>query len=320
MMGMTIALALLALVAGLGGFAAYTRKRVETAVPPQGRFLDIEGERIHYVDKGAGPAVFMIHGLAGQLGNFTHSLVGRLAGEFRVIAVDRPGSGYSTRPAGAPAGPRAQAKTLAKVIRALNLERPLIVGHSLGGAVALAIALDHPDCVSGLALIAPLTRAMRKPPVVFRGLAVASPLVRRLVAWTLATPASMLTADWALKEVFAPEMVPADFMTAGGGLLGWRPGSFHAASSDLAAVNDDLKEMAQHYASLRVPVGILFARGDNLLDWRMHGETMKQKVPDLDLTIVDGGHMLPVTAPGVVADFIRRIARLKSTKAGAAGE
>src|SRR5260370_6189741 len=149
----------------------------------------------------------MIHGLGGQLGNFTYSLVDRLAGEFRVVAVDRPGSGYSTRSAAAPAGLRAQAKTLAKVIRALNLGRPVIVGHSLGGAVALALALDHSDCVGGLALIAPLTQVTRTPPPGFRGLAIASPLVRRIAASPLATPASMLMSGPGLKQGFAPEKV-----------------------------------------------------------------------------------------------------------------
>lgn len=307
----SLLLALLALIGGLMGFAAYTAQRVEIAVPPQGRFLDIGGERIHYVDKGAGPALFMIHGLAGQIGNFTHSLVDRLTGDFRVVVVDRPGSGYSTRSAGAPAGLWAQAQALANVIRALNLDRPLVVGHSMGGAVALAIALDSPDCVSGLALIAPVTQVMQAPPAGFRGLAIRSSLARRLVAWTLATPASIIARRFVLREVFAPEQFPADFGTSGGALLDLRPGNFYAASTDMLAlaVTDDLVEMTKRYASLSVPVGILFGRGDNVLDYRLHGETMKQKVPDLDLTIVAGGHMLPITAPDIVADFIRRMVR-----------
>ena len=296
----------LAVVGGLVGFAAYTARRVEIAVPPQGRFLDLDGERIHYVDKGAGPSLFMIHGLAGQIGNFTHSLVDRLTGEFRVVAVDRPGSGYSTRSADAPAGLRAQGQALANVIRALKLDRPVIVGHSMGGAVALAIALDNPDLVGGLALIAPLTQVERAPPGPFRGLAIRSPLARRILAWTLATPATILANNFVLREVFAPEQSPADFGTAGGALLDRRPASFYAASTDIASINDDLDEMTKRYASLRLPIGILFGRGDKILDYRLHGETMKRMVRDLDLTFIEGGHMLPVTAPDTVAEFIRR--------------
>ncbi len=95
-----ILLLLLIAVCALVGFAAYTARRVETADPPRGRFLELDGCRIHYIDEGAGPPLFLIHGLGGQLRNFTYALVGRLSDEFRVIAVDRPGSGYSTRPSG----------------------------------------------------------------------------------------------------------------------------------------------------------------------------------------------------------------------------
>ncbi len=310
-------LLLLIAVGGLIGFAVYTARRVEIAVPPQGRFLDLDGERIHYLDKGAGPALFLIHGLCGQMGNFTYALIDRLASEFRVVAVDRPGSGYSTRPADADASLRAQGRALAKVIRALNLDRPLIVGHSMGGAIALAIALDSPECVSGLALIAPLTQVVKTAPAPFRSLAIRSPLVRRIVAWTLATPLAMLTADRVIKQLFAPEKAPEDFATAGGGLLSVRPRSFYAASSDLLAVNNDFAEMTRRYPSLSIPVGILFGRDDRLLDYRLHWQALKEKIPNLHLEVAEGGHMLPITAPDLVADFIRRIARMAAATASA---
>ncbi len=304
-------LMVLAVVCGLVAFSILVARRIERAVPPQGRFLDLDGERIHVLDKGAGPPVVLIHGLSGQMGNFTHSLVDRLAGDFRVVAFDRPGSGYSTRSSKSPAGVRAQAATLAKAIRAMKLERPVIVGHSLGGAVALAIALDDPDCAGALALIAPVTQPVATPPAVFRGLVIRSALIRRFVAWTLATPASLVARSVALKQVFAPDTPPADFATVGGGLLGLRPSNVYAASSDMVAANDDLEAMTRRYASIRVPIGILYGRGDRILDPRAQGEPMKEKIPSLDFELIDGGHMLPVTAPDAVAGFIRRMAKAK---------
>src|SRR5262249_39701511 len=147
--------------------------------------------------------------------NFTHSLTGKLKGEFRLIVLDRPGSGYSVRPAGAPAGIGAQAAIIARFIEALRLEQPLVVGHSLGGAIALALAVNHPRPAGALALIAPLTQPQTTVPEPFRGLVIESPAIRRAIAWTLATPLSIVRRRIVLETLFGPEPVPADSATKG---------------------------------------------------------------------------------------------------------
>ena len=142
---LSIAVALILLIMlGLALFTAWTAHQVETNMPPRGKFIDIDGVRLHYIDKGNGPPLVLIHGLAGQVLNFTHSLLGRLSHVFRVIILDRPGSGHSLRPDKALAPLTAQARIINRFCQALGLERPVIVGHSLGGAIALALALDHP--------------------------------------------------------------------------------------------------------------------------------------------------------------------------------
>lgn len=303
-----LAIAILVVVLGLVFFTARTARKVEAALPPRGKFMQVDGERIHYVDRGgAGPAIVMIHGLAGNLMHFTYALADQLSGDFRVIMVDRPGCGYSERPEGAPADLKAQGATLAKFMRGLGLKQPLVVGHSLGGAIALALGLDHPDCVSGLALIAPLTQVVETP-APFRGLDIKSPLLRSIIAWTLAIPVGMRTADQALKDVFAPEKPSPDFMTRGGGALGLRPRSFYAASADLRAAHDSLGEVVRRYPSLTVPVGILFGKSDAILEPGLNGKTTKDQIPGLSLQLIEGGHVLPVTQPDAVAGFIRRMA------------
>jgi len=307
---LTLVLIVVLVVAGLVLFTAYTARKVEAAVPPCGRFIEIDGQRLHYVDTGGTrPAIVMIHGLGGTLWNYTYALVDKLSGEFRVIAVDRPGSGYSARPDDAPAKLSAQADTLANFMRALGLKQPLLVGHSLGGALSLAIALDHPDSAGALALIAPLTQAQDDVPEPFQGLDVTSPMIRKIVAWTLAIPMSIRNAPKLLKIVFGPDAVPADYPTRGGGLLGLRPKSFYNTSSDLVAASEDLPGMMKRYGGLTIPLGMLFAKGDLILDCRRQGEAMKQQCPALDLVLLDGhGHMLPLTAPDATADLIRRVA------------
>ena len=307
---LTLILIVAVIVAGLAWFAANTARKVEAAVPPCGQFMEIDGQRLHYLDTGGtGPAIVMIHGLGGTLWNYRYALVEKLSGEFRVIAVDRPGSGYSVRPDDAPARLSAQADTLAKFMRALGLKQPLLVGHSLGGALSLAIALDHPDCAGALALVAPLTHAQDDVPEPFRGLVINSPVMRKIIAWTLAIPLSIRNAPKLLRIVFGPDAVPADYPTRGGGLLGLRPNSFYNTSSDAVAVMEDVPGMMKRYGGLTIPLGMLFAKGDLILDYRRHGEAMKQKCPALDLVLLDEhGHMLPVTAPDATADLIRRVA------------
>jgi len=307
---LTLVLILAAVVAGLVWFAANTARKVEAAVPPVGKFMEIDGQKLHYLDTGGtGPVLVMIHGLGGTLRNYTYALTDKLSGEFRIIAVDRPGAGYSVRPDDAPAKLSAQAATLAKFIRALGLKQPLLVGHSLGGALSLAIALDHPDCVGALALIAPLTQAQEEVPEPFQGLVIASPLLRKIIAWTLATPMGIRNAPKLLPIVFGPDAVPADFPTRGGGLLGLRPKSFYNTSTDLLAASEDLPGMMQRYGGLAIPLGMLFAKGDLILDYRKHAEAMKQQCPALDLVLLEQhGHMLPLTAPDASADLIRRVA------------
>jgi pimeloyl-ACP methyl ester carboxylesterase len=283
-------------------------RRVERAIPPLGAFVDVDGARVHYVDRGSGAPIVMIHGLAGVLQHFTHSLVDRLSSRFRVIALDRPGAGYSTRPRGTPASLPAQARTIARLIRSLGLERPLVVGHSLGGAIALALALEHPDIPKALALIAPLTQPETRPPKPFRGLELEPPWLRALVAHTIAVPLAIRNGPKIVEEVFAPEPAPPDFATAAGGMLGLRPSQFYNASSDMIAARDDMPQIVLRYAELTLPIHVLFGKGDTVLDVRKHGERFASQAPHVDLTVVPGGHMLPITQPDLVAAWLSSLA------------
>jgi pimeloyl-ACP methyl ester carboxylesterase len=240
---LSIIVLLIIVIAGLAVFSSYVANKVEKALPPQGKFVDIGGDRIHYVEQGSGPAIVIVHGLAGQLLNFAYLPMQELARSHRVILIDRPGAGYSTRGAQSSAAIFSQAATVAGFIDALKLDKPMLVGHSLGGALALAVALNHPQSVSRLALIAPLTHAETDPPAAFRGLAIPSALMRRVISHTLAIPLSIKTGAKVLEVVFGPEPVPKDFRVKGGGLLGLRPRSFYAASTDMLAISADMPTM-----------------------------------------------------------------------------
>lgn len=298
--------ATIAAAAGALFFTARTARKAEALVPRDGRMIDVEGQQLHVAEAGEGPPLLLIHGLGGNLRNFGPELIADLARDYRVIRVDRPGSGYSPRKAGTPADLRTQAKLIVGLIDTLGLQRPWLVGHSLGGALALTIAVLHPDRVGGLLLIAPASQPVMPADLskAFKALMV-PPAIRTAIAHSIAVPMSILNSKVVLGEVFRPEAVPADFAIAGGGVLGLRPSTFIGASADLAEALTNMTEVVAGYGQLSVPTHILYARGDAILDYRLHGERTAAEIPGARLTLVEGGHMLPFTQARATARWIR---------------
>lgn len=290
------------------GYVAYSwrhKTRAEKAVPPRGAFTAISTGRLHYLDCGTGPAIFMVHGLGGNLGNFDCGLIDDLARDFRVIAVDRPGSGYSERPVSSPANVRAQARQMAEVIEKLEIDNPLVVGHSLGGAISLALALERPDLVRGLALLAPLSLPMKEPVRVFDDYRIGSDVYRRILSWTTAVPHIIRHPEPVRQKIFGPDEIPPEFAVRGGGLLSLRPNAFFNASRDFQASDEDLAGMSRDYARLAVPVRVLFGKEDRVLPPEHHGELLVRRYPQIGLKLIEGGHMLPVTQVADTGAFIR---------------
>lgn len=296
---------------GLAWFTRRTAARIVQYLPAKGRFVDVPGGQLHVRESGleSAPAVLLVHGLGGQMSHFDYGLAEQLARSFRVVVVDRPGSGHSLRDEMTSADVSTQAAALALLIDRLALGRPTVVGHSLGGAIALALAVEHPASVGALALVAPLTHAPETAPQVFKALTIETRWVRKLFAWTLATPGAIVGSKKVLAAVFAPERPPADFAVKGGGLHSLRPSQFLAASSDLQAIPLRMPLVQSRYAELALPLSVLYGRQDAILDWRENGQALVDKVPGARLELVNGGHMLPVTQPQVVADFVERAAR-----------
>ena len=308
---------LISLLVVLAASWVWTRKLAadaEKAVPRAGQIQPVTGGAIHYTEEGPrdGQTLVLIHGLAGNMHNMTHSLAGQLNSDFRVITIDRPGSGYSIRAEDALARLPAQAAMIGEFLDRLGIDRPVLVGHSLGGALALAMALERKEKIGALALLCPLTAAMPGPPAVFKPLVIRSPLLRRLIGHTIAVPIARLTRETVVAQVFAPEKPPADFLVRGGAILGLRPSSFIGASTDLEGATLSMPDQVARYASeLKVPGGVLFGSEDNLLSPDQHGRSM-QAFGLVHEEVQGLGHMIPITAPDACADFIRRMAALSS--------
>lgn len=289
-----------------------TARGVEQRIPPIGTFVELPNTTLHIVDRGTTqasmPPVLMLHGLGGQLHHFAYHVLDALAKRTRVITLDRPGSGYSSRRPGEATTLRQQADTFVALLDRLQIDKALVVGHSLGGALALALAIYHPNRVAGLALITPLAFSPPAVPKAFRALDVGNSILRHLIAWTVATPGFILGRDKVLPAIFGPDPVPKDFAVRAGGILAMRPSQFVATSEDMRALPGNLPELTARYGELRAaaapPIHILVARQDRILDSQNQGIALAKQLENAHLEVVEGGHMLPVTQPDVVVKFV----------------
>lgn len=310
---MRLAGGLLLTVAGLAVAAIAVRSldaATERAHPRRGRMIVVDGERLHYVERGRGRPVVLLHGNGGIVEDFVASgLVDRLSRHYRVIAFDRPGFGYSdSTPTRCP---EAQAALLRRAADALGAEGPVVVGHSSGALVAVAWGLAAPQDVAGLVLLAGylspererelrLLRIVRLP--VFGAVlrAVAAPLFARLDLRRIVASA------------FAPQPPGAGFVREVPPGLLVRRSHVAAVLTEGADLPVAARRLRQRYPELRPPVVILAGDGDRVLDWRAQVDAARHMRDARVRVIPAAGHMIHHVAPAAVAAAVDDLCRAAS--------
>ena len=142
-------------------------KKAEHDNPPAGQFLDVDGVRLHYVERGSGEPLVLLHGNGSMIQDFESSgLVDLAAKNYRVIIIDRPGFGHSSRPRNVIWTPDAQAQLIRRALDRLGVSQAIVLGHSWGASVAVALALKFPDFVRGLVLASGYYYPTLRPDVV----------------------------------------------------------------------------------------------------------------------------------------------------------
>lgn len=282
-------------------------RRAEAKTPPAGDFIQVDGVRLHYVDRGEGPVVVLLHGNSVMLQDFEVSGVLGLASQrHRVLAFDRPGFGYSSRPRSTVWTPAAQAALIAGALKKLGVQRAVILGHSWGAMVALAIALDHPELVGGLVLISGYYYPTARPDVLFGSLT-ALPILGDLIALTISPLVGLLSGPAALKASFAPAPVPGRMADYPFGLV-LRPSQIRATAAEAALMVPAATNLATRYRALALPVTIIAGEGDLVTHVDKHAERLAQDIAAAELRVVPGqGHLVHFGVPGTVTDAISRI-------------
>ncbi|WP_425439302.1 alpha/beta fold hydrolase [Roseovarius azorensis] len=286
--------------------------RAEAAFPPEGQFLTVDGNRVHAVvmgpRDGSVPDLVLIHGASGNTRDMTFDLAPRLARNYRVIVLDRPGLGYTARLNRSGATITEQADLLQRAAAELGAERPIVLGHSYGGAVALAWAVTRPDRIAALVMVAGAAKPWDT------GLSAYYRVLSHPVLGPLAIP--FLTAfvrdervEQAVGEIFAPQEPPEGYLEHIGAGLTLRRHSLRANALQRANLLGEIEALHRRYDEISVPTEIVHGRADTTVGLTIHSEPLSRQIAGANLTTLDGiGHMPHHSAPEEVIAAIRRAA------------
>ena len=299
--------------AALAATALYNAARARQAErrnPPIGRFIEVDGVRLHYVERGSGDPVVLLHGNGTMVEDMMLSgLVEMLAEDYRVIVFDRPGYGHSERPRDRIWTHWAQAALLRKAFDRLGVERPLVLGHSWGSLVALALGLSYESRIRGLVLASgyyyPLPRLdilLFSPP--------GFPVVGDVLRYTISPILSRMILPLLFRRLFAPTPVTRRFDRLFPREMTVRPSQLRAAGAEAAMMLPAALGFLRRYGELRVPVPILTGGDDFYVGPDRHSERLRGALPDSEFVRVPGaGHMVHHVAPEAGADAIDRLGR-----------
>lgn len=298
-------------VAALAGASAWNRRqaaRAERRSPPTGRFLDIDGVRLHYLEKGEGSVVVLLHGNGMQAGDFVASgLFDLLARRHRVIAFDRPGFGYSTRPTGRVWTPSAQAAVLRAAFDELDIDEAVVVGHSLGASVATALAIDSPEAVRGLVLLSGYFYPTPRLETLF-GLQ-ALPGIGSVLNRSVMPLAARLLSRLTTRRMFSPHAVPPKFEALVPRGMRARPSQITAAASDGSLMVPTAFRMRRHYWEILQPTTIFTGDADRVVDPGRQSLRLHREIAHSDLRILPRvGHMIHYAAARKIAAVVAQYA------------
>ncbi len=295
--------------------AAAREASASTAYPPQGRVVDVDGTPVHVLIAGSGPDLVLLHGASGNVRDWTYDFTDRISDRYRVIMFDRPGLGWTGRLPGKSGpwntrveNPMEQADLLQKAAAIVGIERPIVVGHSFGGAIAMAWALSQPEETGAVVMLG----------------AVSNPWPGDL-GWTYTVTGSTLGGalmvpvasafvpksyvDSSVESIFAPQAAPEGYAEHVGASLVLRRESLRANAQQVNSLRPHIVKMSKRYEGLSMPLEIVHGDADTIVPLSIHSEPLSKQVIGANLTVLRGvGHMPHHADPDAVEDAIDRAA------------
>jgi len=304
------------------GVSALVNRRLATKAerdnPPRGRFIEVRGVHLHVVERGQGEPLVLLHGNGSMVEDFESSgLIELAAQRYRVIAIDRPGFGHSARPRGEVWTDVAQAELIADALSEIGVSRAIVLGHSWGCSVAVALALNYPELVSALVLASgyyyPSVRAEAVP-----SLGLQIPLLGDAIRHAVSPALARAMWPLLLRKLFGPAPTPEKFAGFPKEMT-FRPSQLKASAADTALMVPDAAARAKRYGELAMPVVIVAGESDRLVDTDKQSARLHEDLPHSTLRVVPGaGHMVHQTATPDVMAAIDEAADLRTTQDAAA--
>ena len=309
------ALAVLALITQAGVIG------LQRAFPPRGQMIEVKGSTLHVVDIGprdAGPPVVMLHGASSNLEIMRRPVGDRLAKTHRVILIDRPGHGWSTRASLSDSTPAAQGRMIDEALQKLGIGQAVFVVHSWSGALGARIALDYPTRVAGLVMLAPA--AYPWPGGVGQyNKVIATRVIGPLLAYTITLPLGYFMAEPGARGAFLPQVMPDGFVSNTATSLLLRPREFIANARDLVTLRAAMAEQAPRYAGISAPITIIAGDADKTVSTHIHSRPLAATAPNAKLIVLPGvGHMIQYAVPDLVVTEIEAMVKATMPSAAAA--
>lgn len=292
---------------------------IERKYPPRGDFVDVETAKIHFVTRkkvsetknSKNAPVVLIHGSSGSSADMELAFFDTFPDDIDLYAVDRPGIGWSKTKLSPleMSNPMKQAEAIHMAVKKLKLDKPIIVGHSWGGAVAIAYAKKFGDEVSGVVSLAGVAYPWKGPNGWYDNL-LTTPVINHIFTRLFLNKIGQLYVPLSINSIFEPELARSDYREGAQAEIILRPSTIINNSYYSYYLRRHLKTMSKEYNDINTPFLIVAGDKDYIVHSKSQSERLHNEVAGSEYMLFKGaGHMPHHTQTQILVDKIWRMSK-----------